>query len=363
MIELHSPRTNTPRARLVEGRFDLNASDGITTNVHQLDTERLAEKPWNIGLVVGPSGAGKSTVARAAFDRVIDGDYDWPETASILDGFPSGVSIDTITEALSSVGFSSPPAWVRPFHTLSNGEAFRATMARAIVAEPSPVVVDEFTSVVDRTVAQVGSYAIAKAVRRADKQFVAVTCHYDVLDWIQPDWVFHPHTGEFEWRSVQPRPSIELVVRPADVKRDWATFARHHYLSGSCSRGSRGVVVEIEGRPAGFAVTIAQPHPFKKKHRRVHRLVVIPDFQGLGLGPRMITWLGEEHARRGYSLSINTSHPGLIASLRKASEWRYYMAGFCDPHKGKVHVKTDRLISRFMYAGPASERLATIPVL
>jgi hypothetical protein len=43
---------------------------------------------------------------------------------------------------------------------------------------------------VDREIAKVSAYAIAKAVRRTAKRFIAVTCHYDVLDWLKPDWVF-----------------------------------------------------------------------------------------------------------------------------------------------------------------------------
>ena len=39
---------------------------------------------------------------------------------------------------------------------------------------------DEFTSVVDRQVAQIGAHAIQKYVRKHGRQFVAVSCHYDI---------------------------------------------------------------------------------------------------------------------------------------------------------------------------------------
>lgn len=65
----------------------------------------------------------------------------------------------------------------------------RVELARAML-ESDFIVFDEFTSVVDRQVAQTASMAINKAVHRMDKQFIAVTCHYDVLEWLQPDWVF-----------------------------------------------------------------------------------------------------------------------------------------------------------------------------
>ena len=41
------------------------------------------------------------------------------------------------------------------------------------------------------------AYAISKDVRRSKKKFIAVTCHYDVVDWLEPDWVFCTDTMEF----------------------------------------------------------------------------------------------------------------------------------------------------------------------
>ena len=68
------------------------------------------------------------------------------------------------------------------------------------------IVFDEFTSVVDREIAKVSAYAISKAVRRSKKQFVAVTCHYDVVDWLEPDWVFCTDTMEFSRKKESSRP-------------------------------------------------------------------------------------------------------------------------------------------------------------
>src|SRR5207247_1429153 len=108
------------------------------------------------------------------------------------------------------VGFSSPPAWLRPFHVLSTGEQFRASLARLLAYAPELVVMDEYTSVVDRTVAQIGSADLAKTVRSRGQRFVAVTCHEDVEAWLQPDWVYRAATTTFAWRCLQRRPAISL---------------------------------------------------------------------------------------------------------------------------------------------------------
>src|SRR5262249_45700295 len=154
-----------------------------------------------------------------------------------------------ITELLSSVGFSSPPSWLRPFRCLSNGEQFRVTIARELAESPELAVVDEFTSVVDRTVARIGSAAIAATIRRTGRRFVAVSCHFDVIDWLQPDWTYDPSTDEFTWRSLRRRPDITLDIRRA-MPTDWRLFRPHHYLSGELNRAARCFVAEVTGRPA-----------------------------------------------------------------------------------------------------------------
>src|SRR6202008_4119129 len=105
---------------------------------------------------------------------------------------------------------------------------------RPSTLDPRPLVVfDEFTSVVDRTVAKVCSAAIAKGIRRwgIPCRFVAVTCHYDVAGWFAPGWVLGMATCELTRRRLR-RPPIELAVHRCSVAA-WELFKRHHYLSGA----------------------------------------------------------------------------------------------------------------------------------
>ncbi len=172
-ITRHTAVTRTPRVAQLEALFDLPATS-VSEQAWDVDLP-LDAREWHVGLIVGPSGAGKSTVARELFGDSLCHGFDWPADRSIVDAFPAALSMPAITELLSSVGFSSPPSWLRPFAALSNGEQFRVTMARALAESGGRVVVDEFTSVVDRQVAQVGSAAIARTVRRRGQQFIAVT--------------------------------------------------------------------------------------------------------------------------------------------------------------------------------------------
>jgi ABC-type glutathione transport system ATPase component len=135
------------RVQQLEGLFDIAPSDRADTRIEaELPFD---ERPWNVGLIVGPSGSGKSTLARELFPEQMNRALEWDADSSLLDAFPRSLGIKEVTGLLSSVGFSSPPAWLRPFHTLSNGEQFRAAVARLMASDDDPIVIDEFTSVVD----------------------------------------------------------------------------------------------------------------------------------------------------------------------------------------------------------------------
>lgn len=148
---------------------------------------------WNIGLIVGNSGTGKTSIAKNVF-----GDFNSCEWSSdsIVENFSSSLKMDDITFSLGSVGFNSVPYWLKPFSVLSNGEKSRVELAR-LALEKDLVVYDEFTSLVDRDVAKSMANSVQKLFRKLDKRLVAVTCHHDVLDWLQPDWVFDTDKMEF----------------------------------------------------------------------------------------------------------------------------------------------------------------------
>jgi GNAT superfamily N-acetyltransferase len=304
-------------------------------------------------------------VARHLFKDAIVSSYEWHSAKSVVDSF-GDLPIKDVTAALSSVGFSSPPSWIKPFRVLSNGEQFRATMARAILDPRDLVVVDEFTSVIDRTVARVGAHAIAKAIRATPgKRFVAVSCHDDIVEWLQPDWVIEPHVGRFTWRSPRRRPSVDLEIVRASHEA-WRWFAPHHYLTAELHKGARCFVGLVEGRPAAFAGLLHFPHPRVRDIVSLSRLVVLPDFQGLGLGAYAFAeTIGAIAKANGKRMSIHPSHPALINTWAKSPKWQltnrpsFHSAASHGARADKAILaairasnRAQRRVASFRYVGP-----------
>jgi len=329
---LATPVQSSFRVQQVAGMFDLPLTEKTSTQ------EFLAELPdpeeaWQIGAIVGPSGSGKSSIARQAFGRAVCQPGNWPADRAVIDGVAPGEpprSIQEITQTLAAVGFSSPPAWLKPYRVLSTGQQFRCDLARALLAPEPLVVFDEFTSVVDRTVARVGSLAVNKAIRagRIARQFVAVTCHYDVLEWLEPDWVLDLASGQLSRRRLR-RPQLVLEVSPCG-HRAWSRFRPHHYLAGQLSRFARCYLGTIDGVACAFAAVIAQRGA--PGVRRITRAVVLPDFQGIGVARRMLAAVAERTlAEPGIrAVRLTTSHPAMIAGLRAGGAWQLrgvYRAG------------------------------------
>lgn len=318
------------RVEQVAGMFDLPRAEK--------STERFAvevpgaDDAWEIGLIVGPSGSGKSTIARRAFGEALYTPSDWPLDRAVVDGMGE-LPIKQITGLFTAVGFSSPPSWVKPYHVLSGGERFRCDLARALAvgcraevltAAPSsatrPIVAfDEFTSVVDRNVARAGAAAIAKAIRsgRTACRFVAVTCHYDVAAWLEPDWVLDMATRRLVWGRLR-RPPIRLsLVRCS--RRAWDPFARHHYLTGQLSLGARCYLAVWEEEPVAFCAVL--PVIATQGKWRLSRLVTLPDYQGLGIGTRVVEALADVYLAGGERFYLTTGHPGMIAHCRDSTRW------------------------------------------
>jgi ABC-type lipoprotein export system ATPase subunit len=333
IIKKNTIKDKSFRVAQLYDQFDLNDDHYEERFEGNIDLE----KEWQIGVIVGKSGTGKSTIAKELFsDYFFTPKYKSP---CVIDDFPKMDSTE-LFNILSSVGFSSPPSWLKPYSVLSNGEKMRADLARAICEKRDIIVFDEYTSVVDREVAQLGSFALQRAIRKTQKKFIAVTCHYDIINWLEPDFVFSTDSMEYRYtRGCLRRPQIKLEIY--ETRGFWEMFRRYHYLNHGCHRASKQFVAFINDNPVALDSFLQTPSE-KGLLMRGHRLVVLPDYQGLGIAKRMQNLCCEHLSKTYKRIGFTTSQKSFAKSCIKDKLWKLIHAGRHSPqHYSKAAHKAD----------------------
>ncbi|MDY0136365.1 MAG: hypothetical protein RBS36_04260 [Thiomicrospira sp.] len=324
------------RAERVKSLFNAETGANFT-----IEAEMDLDFNWNLGVIVGPSGTGKTTIGSAFFDdaKIYEPDG-WGNDRPIIDCIDPDGDFNGITAALSAVGLGSVPAWLRPYSVLSNGEKFRADLAKIIAEKPARVIIDEFTSVIDRQVAKFGSLAFQKAWKRTGGQCVLLSCHYDVLEWLEPCWVFDTQTGKFERGGLR-RPKFELEIRKVDSKM-WRIFEPHYYLKLPKMIAAEYYCGFVDGEPVCH---VGVSPKLEISGVRASRLVVMPEWQGAGVGIKFLEGVldiyvnGEsKYGKRVKAAYFHTSHPGLCHVLRMNKKWRQTSCALYGGNKSKSSV-------------------------
>ena len=324
-VEVHNKVSdfNSYRAARVKSLF--NAESGCNFDL-EIDNVDLSGD-WNIGVVVGPSGSGKTSIGRQIFgeNKIYDYTQGWSPDKPIIDDIAPNGDFNEVTAALANVGLGSVPSWLRPFRVLSNGEQFRAGLAKIVCEKPDEIVIDEFTSVIDRQIARIGSQAFQKAWRRGNPKgkVVLLTPHYDILDWIQPDWVIDTKTKTFVRGVLRQRPKINLDIWQVD-RSYWKFYKPHYYLDLPEPVAAMHFIGTVDGE---LACHIAVAPRFEVHGYRATRLVTMPEWQGAGVGSKFLNFIAQYHldgnGRGGhkYVTYFHTSHPQLCAYLRHSQKW------------------------------------------
>ena len=113
-------------------------------------------------------------------------------------------------------------------------------------------------------------------------------------------------------------------------------FSKYHYLSSSHNNAANVFICMVNDEIAGFISVLHFPHPKVKNMKKVHRLVVLPDYQGLGIGGKMLNEIAKIYYNQKNRFTIVTSAPSLINSLKKYKEWICRSFGVNKPHNGDL---------------------------
>ena len=321
-IELSHSIKNDKYTQYVYDTFDIQNKEE-TRVIIPMDITSLNSFDWNIGVIYGSSGSGKSTILKelgginkVQFDteKSLISNFDWLEP-------------NEAGKVLTSMGLSSIPTWLRPFHLLSNGEKYRAELAYLVSSakDGDTILIDEYTSVVDRDVAKAMSFALQKYIRRENKKIILASCHNDIMEWLMPDWTLSPQKGgtleRGEWLR-QGRPNIELQISRVEPKA-WDFFKKHHYLTENVNNTYIFLLFEWNGNPV--AINVIGRHIGRNsvdKSFRESRIVVNPDYQGMGLGVRFSDAIGQIHLDEGHRYFSRTAHPRMGYYREHSPLWK-----------------------------------------
>ena len=107
----------------------------------------------------------------------------------------------------------------------------------------------------------------------------------------------------------------------------WNIFKKYHYLNGDLHKACDQYVGVINGEIVCHTGVIQ--FPMRKGWKRVHRLVVLPDYQGIGIGTKFIGEIAKVYTDNGYILNLTTTTPSLVNALRRNKNWVLIRFGRC----------------------------------
>ena len=317
----------------IQEHFDLSVGDVAEVHIpNNLHLSRLGD--WNIGVICGASGSGKSTILRSLGEiKEVEFDNSKPLISNFAPMTPQEAS-----SILCAMGLASVPTWIRPYSSLSNGEKYRAEVAKRVSSEGGVILVDEYTSVVDRNVAKSMSNALQKYIRREKKQIILATCHYDILEWLQPDWIYDLNKGGVLEKGdcLRQRPQISLQVYRTEPDT-WELFKKHHYMTQELNRSAMCFCFTWENQLVAFASILPQIGKGVGEAKRMTRLVILPDFQGLGLGGKILDFMGGICCANGFKFYIKTINPRMGYHLEDSDKWTP------TPHNGKLRKEREEV--------------------
>lgn len=304
-VRLESAVSRSFRCQKAANSLDIDVEK---KSVHEFGVAAELDTPYNLGLIVGASGSGKTTLAKSIWGPDCFA-FELDESRPIIDQFPEHMSYDDCAEMLAGIGLTSVVCWIRPVNTLSNGQKTRA-IAALQMARRDTFVVDEWTSVVDRTVAKAMSNCLQRFARKHEaRRVVACSCHYDVIEWLNPDWIIDCNKQSFTdrrslWRDFKRSEQLEFEIAEIDGA-SWRYFSRYHYLSEKLPGGHCRYFGLFHGADQIGFQCFANYVPHRKgtpMQMHSNRTVIHPDYVGLSLGMKVINITSRIMKERGFDV-------------------------------------------------------------
>lgn len=319
----HDPRVRavSPRGADVLARFGLVPEHAATLVIDGLQMPLAA---GSVVALIGPSGSGKSSVLAELARRFPAGRavqrIQFAENVALIDEVGAGAELTEAAEILTCAGLGEPRLWLRSYAELSEGERFRARLARAVALilrtkSTGPLLCDEFCSLLHRRAARAVAFNLRRLAARKGLTVVVACSNGDILADLQPDTVVTlSGAGRFTLQRAATRMNRpvsflrRLSIQPGR-KSDYEAFASMHYRPADELGFVDKVFVlrdRVEGDLLGVVVYShaplslrlrneatdgrfhGRPDLLNREVRILRRLVIHPDVRGCGLGHHLV---------------------------------------------------------------------------
>lgn len=327
-VKLQSEMFTNFRCQVAANSLDIDIKK---KSIHHLHIEGInIPESWNVGLVYGSSGSGKTTLIKEIFgERIFETMLKQQEP--IINQFPENYTYEECAMMLNGIGLNTVPCWIRPVNTLSNGQKARAEAALLMSQDKEIICVDEWTSVVDRTVAKAMSFCIGKYAKKNNKKIILCSCHYDVIEWLKPDWLIDCNKQAFELPKSNnffftERDKLEFEIREIG-RESWRYFSKYHYLSDKLPGGQIYLYGLFHNfNQIGFQC-FANYVPTRKGNAPIfhsNRTVIHPDYNGLGLGIKLINESSKLLNKKKYcKIMAKFSSTPVFKAMIKEKQWKF----------------------------------------
>ena len=365
-------RVRTRRGRSEFYRY-LKDRYGLKPATSVIETCTINKKPraadFDIGVVVGPSGSGKTSTVQLFRPCITLQQHRWKAGVPIMQHFRTPQQAERM---MAAVALNNVPDWLQPYHKLSGGQKFRADLAMALERWGTKknrrkyLVIDEYCSYLDDNTSKAISHKLQRHLRREGRTGVLIaTLKPQLLPYLKPEWVLHTSALRCELLTPSRWPRLRLRIEMRHVLGSsgevWKKFSRYHYLSHGFSRGAKSFVVYCNGEMCGFHAAVR--HMCPKDLIFAHRTVVLPEFQGFGVGPTIHALMGA-YLRRccpDFKFRVITSHHNMIESMKRHPEmWKERYSGVKRAAGENFFAanKVKRALTNFEYVGPTYSKPA-----
>lgn len=356
---------------------------------------------WDVIYITGISGSGKSTLLRSLAER-----YSFDISQYGMSAMYSQLASDerplidcigsTFEQAISflnSVGLSEAFIYFKKFVQLSEGQRYRFYLAKLLELTNTVIVVDEFTSLLDRITANIVAYNYTKAMRRYRKKLIVATSHDDLTKSLNPSHRITfsysgEHTIERLRRDDSIPPYIGDIVIAENGKSPDTTLLKYHYKNTKMpAMVTNTFTALLNNYPVGMIVYSVPMRTYmlgsflmsRRDRRRydklstdekrllsgnntliVSRVVIHPTFRGIGLGAYLLRETLSMVDKKVIVLSSVMSNyvafceaAGMTQIQPKSSSKFKRLTKFYE----KYDIDVDRVHHDMMYAKKVAKRL------